>query len=191
MEASFGPHWCLFQNILTSPSKARARRCSSWMSQDCSAKLCPQTYLPCIVSNTQNIRHWWWQGLFWRGDTVIDWARRAFFLPLPHSCNVLVEVVGRSFPDWSVGVPKLSETAALKQLSLFQAVFCDSKARGVQINEVKLFFVTNIRFFFYWGENVNLAEKRNSSCNAWKLKQSQVRRVCFKQSMCLCASICW
>lgn len=51
---------------------------------------------------------------------------------------MLVKVVGRrehfGLPDCSVEMTKLSEAAALKQLSLFQAVFCDSKARGVQIN---------------------------------------------------------
>lgn len=120
-------------------------------AHNCSAELCPQTYLPCIVSNTQNIVGWWWQALFWRDDTVMDGALRVLF---PPSCSLLKHAGGGGgkegtfwSSDWSVGVPKPSEGAALKQLSLFQAIFCDSRARGIQTNDTN-FFVANTRFFF-------------------------------------------
>lgn len=139
-------------------------------AHNCSAKLCPQTYLPCVVSITQNIRGWWWQVLFWRGDTVPDGALRAFFLPIAHSCNILVGKEG----TWSGGVPKLSEAAALKQISLFQALCCDSKARGIQINEVKLFCRKYKIIFFLlgWEREFSREKKQQLQCLGVTAKSS-------------------
>lgn len=125
-------------------------------AHDCSAKLCPQTYLPCIVSNTQNIMGWWWQALFWRDDTVIDGALRVLF---PPSCSLLKHV---GLLTEVLECPNPLRQQHWSSFLFSKQYFVTVEPKGFRLM-ILIFFCSKYKIFFFIGVKMWIQQRKETA----------------------------